>query len=150
MILFLVAGIAETKRIPFDIPEGESEIIGYFVEYSSMKFGMFMFADFVETILISALLTTLFFGGWQVPYLSETGFAFPWGGSFAIHPWLVEGARVMSFIVKVAFFCWLQMMIRWTLPRFRFDQLMHLGWKILLPLSLANTVVTAVIVMWLG
>ena len=77
-LLFLVAGMAETKRIPFDLPEGESEIIGYFVEYSSMKFGAFFMTDFVETILMAALLTTLFFGGWQVPYLQPDGFHFPW------------------------------------------------------------------------
>lgn len=84
LFLFLVAGIAETKRIPYDIPEGESEIIGYFVEYSGMKFGMFYFTDFLETILIACLTTTLFFGGWQVPYLYRAGFYFPWvegGGS---------------------------------------------------------------------
>ncbi|GAB4329079.1 MAG: NADH-quinone oxidoreductase subunit NuoH [Candidatus Zixiibacteriota bacterium] len=149
-LLFLVAGIAETKRIPFDIPEGESEIIGFFVEYSSMKFGMFMFADFIETVLISSLLTTFFFGGWQVPYLMDSGFVFPWGGTWNLSVWLVEFLRIGAFIAKVAFFCWLLMLIRWTLPRFRFDQLMNLGWKVLLPLSLANTVVTAAVVLWIG
>ncbi|HWO56488.1 MAG TPA: complex I subunit 1 family protein [bacterium] len=148
-LLFMIAGIAENKRIPFDIPEGESEIIGFFLEYSSMKFGMFMFADFIETVLIASLLTTFFFGGWQVPYLADTGFVFPWGGRWDLNVWLVEGMRVISFIVKVCLFCWLLMLIRWTLPRFRFDQLMNLGWKVLLPLSLANTIVTAAIVLWL-
>jgi NADH-quinone oxidoreductase subunit H len=150
LILFLTAGIAETKRIPFDIPEGESEIIGFFVEYSSMKFGMFMFTDFIETILISSLVTTFFFGGWQAPYLTDTGFVFPWGGTWNLGMWVVESMRVLSFIVKVAFFCWFLMLVRWTLPRFRFDQLMNLGWKILLPLSLINTMITAVLVLWLG
>lgn len=149
-LLFLVAGIAETKRIPFDIPEGESEIIGFFVEYSSMKFGMFMFADFIETVLISALVTTFFCGGWQVPYLVDAGFAFPWGGTLDLSSWIVESMRVAAFVVKVAFFCWLLMLVRWTLPRFRFDQLMNLGWKILLPLSLANTIITAAVVLWIG
>ncbi|MBI3873130.1 MAG: NADH-quinone oxidoreductase subunit H [candidate division Zixibacteria bacterium] len=149
-LLFLTAGIAETKRIPFDLPEGESEIIGFFVEYSSMKFGMFMFADFIETVLIAALVTTFFFGGWQVPYLADSGFVFPWGSSWHLGMWMVEGMRVGAFILKVLSFCWLLMLIRWTLPRFRFDQLMHLGWKILLPLSLANTLATAAIVLWLG
>jgi NADH-quinone oxidoreductase subunit H len=148
-LLFLVAGIAETKRIPFDIPEGESEIIGFFLEYSSMKFGMFMFTDFIETVLISSLLTTFFFGGWQVPYLADAGFVFPWGSTWDLNIWVVEILRVLSFIVKVCAFCWLLMLIRWTLPRFRFDQLMNLGWKILLPLSLANTLVTAALVLWL-
>lgn len=149
-LLFLVAGIAETKRIPFDIPEGESEIIGFFLEYSSMKFGMFMFTDFIETILISSLLTTFFFGGWQVPYLADAGFVFPWGSTWDLNMWAVEGMRIIAFIVKVCFFCWLLMLIRWTLPRFRFDQLMNLGWKVLLPLSLLNTLVTAAIVLWLS
>ncbi|MEW5876035.1 MAG: complex I subunit 1 family protein [Candidatus Zixiibacteriota bacterium] len=148
--LFLTAGIAETKRIPFDMPEGESEIIGFFVEYSSMKFGMFMFAEFVGQILIASLVTTFFFGGWQVPYLADAGFAFPWGGTIPMSAWVVESLRVISFIGKVAFFCWLQMLIRWTLPRFRFDQLMNLGWKVLLPLSLVNAVVTAIVVLWIG
>jgi NADH-quinone oxidoreductase subunit H len=150
LLLFMTAAIAETKRIPFDIPEGESEIIGFFVEYSSMKFGMFMFADFIEQILVAAMVTTFFFGGWQVPYLGDTGFAFPWGTTWDLNTWVVESLRVAAFVVKVSFFCWLQMLIRWTLPRFRFDQLMNLGWKVLLPLSLANTLATAVIVLWVG
>ncbi len=149
LILFFTAGVAETKRIPFDIPEGESEIIGFFLEYSSMKFGMFMFADFIEQILIASLVTTFFFGGWQVPYLANSGFVFPWGTVWSLNEWVVELMRVASFVVKVGFFCWLQMLIRWTLPRFRFDQLMNLGWKGLLPLSLANALVTAVVVLWL-
>lgn len=149
-LLFMTAAIAETKRIPFDIPEGESEIIGFFLEYSSMKFGMFMFADFIEQILVASMVTTFFFGGWQVPYLGDGGFVFPWGSTWDMNTWLVESLRVISFVLKVSFFCWLQMLIRWTLPRFRFDQLMNLGWKILLPLSLANALVTAIIVLWIG
>ncbi len=148
LFLFLVAGIAETKRIPYDVPEGESEIIGYFVEYSGMKFGMFYFTDFVETILIAALATTLFFGGWQVPYLDRAGFYFPWvdGGvtpAILLPHLLVVFLQISSFTMKVLFFCWLFMTIRWTLPRFRYDQLMHLGWKIVFPLSLANLILTA-------
>ena len=83
-VLFVAAGMAETKRVPFDLPEGESEIIGYFVEYSSMKFGAFFMTDFVETILIAALIATLFFGGWQVPYLQSDGFHLPWGSVHAL------------------------------------------------------------------
>ncbi len=137
LLLFLAAGIAETKRIPYDIPEGESEIVGYFVEYSGMKFGMFYFTDFLETILIACLTTTLFFGGWQVPYLDR----------LALPGLLVTLIQVGAFTFKVCFFCWLFMTIRWTLPRFRYDQLMHLGWKIIFPLSLANLVVTALILL---
>lgn len=152
LILFLAAGIAETKRIPYDIPEGESEIIGYFVEYSGMKFGMFYFTDFLETILIACLTSALFFGGWQVPYLYRGGFYFPWveGGNVPtlLLPHLVVVLlQVSAFVVKVCFFCWLFMTIRWTLPRFRYDQLMRLGWKIIFPLSLFNLLVTAAVLL---
>lgn len=133
LLLFLTAGIAETKRIPYDVPEGESEIVGYFVEYSGMKFGMFYFTDFLETILIACLTTTLFFGGWQVPGLHL----------LRLPDLVVTLVQVLAFILKVCFFCWLFMSIRWTLPRFRYDQLMHLGWKIVFPLSLVNLLVTA-------
>jgi NADH-quinone oxidoreductase subunit H len=146
-LLFLVAGIAETKRIPFDLPEGESEIIGYFVEYSSMKFGAFFMTDFVETILIAALIATLFFGGWQVPYLQADGFHLPGGGTLEIAPLLVTLLQMASFFFKVVFFCWFLLLIRWTLPRFRYDQLMHLGWKVLLPLSVLNIFVTGFILL---
>jgi NADH-quinone oxidoreductase subunit H len=141
-LLFLVAGVAETKRVPFDLPEGESEIIGYFLEYSSMKFGAFFMTDFVETILIAALLATLFFGGWQVPYLQADGFHFPWGGALALSGLAVAVLQMSAFALKVVFFCWFLLLIRWTLPRFRYDQLMHLGWKILLPLSVLNIFAT--------
>ncbi|MBI4437053.1 MAG: NADH-quinone oxidoreductase subunit H [Candidatus Omnitrophica bacterium] len=143
-LLFFVAAMAETKRIPFDLPEGESEIIGYFVEYSGMKFGMFFLTDFLETVLLSCMMATLFFGGWQVPYLYPEGFHFPWGSLWSMpHLWVIL-LGIASFTLKVVFFCWLLMTIRWTLPRFRYDQLMRLGWKIILPLSLINIVVTAI------
>ena len=148
--LFLTAATAETKRTPFDLPEGESEIIGYFVEYSGMKFGMFFLADLVETVLVAALMTTLFFGGWQVPYLHTDGFYFPWGAHIAMTNLPVVILGVLSFFAKVAFFIWLLMAVRWTLPRFRYDQLMNLGWKILLPVSLINIAVTAVVLTLLG
>ncbi|MBI3307688.1 MAG: NADH-quinone oxidoreductase subunit H [Candidatus Omnitrophica bacterium] len=141
--LFLAAGIAETKRIPYDMPEGESEIVGYFTEYSGMKFGMFYFADYVETIMIAALTTTLFFGGWQIPYLMQDGFHFPWGTEVLIPHLGVAALQIGSFTFKVIFFCWLFMTVRWTLPRFRYDQLMELGWKGIFPISLANLVLTA-------
>jgi NADH-quinone oxidoreductase subunit H len=143
-ILFMAAVIAETKRVPFDLPEGESEIIGYHLEYSGMKFGMFMMTDFVETIMAAGILTTLFFGGWQIPFLLEDGFHFPFGVIFLLPHLLVAVLQFLSFMVKVLFFCWFLMLIRWTLPRFRYDHVMKLGWKIMLPLSLANILVTAV------
>ncbi|MBP1623023.1 MAG: nuoH [Acidobacteria bacterium] len=146
-ILFVTAGMAETKRIPFDLPEGESEIIGYFVEYSSMKFGAFFMADFVETILIAALIATLFFGGWQVPYLQPDGFHLPGGFSLALPHLLVVLLQVAAFAFKVVFFCWFLLLIRWTLPRFRYDQLMRLGWKFLLPVSILNIFITALVLL---
>jgi NADH-quinone oxidoreductase subunit H len=147
-ILFLVAGFAETKRVPFDLPEGESEIIGYFLEYSSMKFIAFMMTDFVETILIAALLATLFFGGWQVPYLQADGFHMPWGSVWVLSALTVTLLQVVSLALKVLFFCWFLLLIRWTLPRFRYDQLMRLGWKILLPLSILNVFVTGLVLVF--
>ena len=148
-VLFLVAGFAETKRIPFDLPEGESEIIGYFLEYSSMKFGAFFMTDFVETILIAALIASMFFGGWQVPYLQPDGFHFPWGSSITLSHWTVTLLQIVAFAIKVFFFCWFLLLIRWTLPRFRYDQLMHLGWKILLPISVLNIFVTGLVLVLL-
>jgi NADH-quinone oxidoreductase subunit H len=147
-LLFLVAGIAETKRIPFDLPEGESEIIGYFVEYSSMKFGVFMLTDFIETALIAALVTTLFFGGWQVPYLMGDGFLLPGGFHFALGGLTVSILQVSAYGLKVLILCWFLLLVRWTLPRFRYDQLMRLGWKMVFPLSLVNLLVTSLVVLW--
>ena len=149
-IIFLTAALAETKRLPFDLPEGESEIIGYFVEYSGMKFGMFFLTDFLETIMVACLATTLFFGGWQVPYLMPDGFHFPWGGEFLIPNFAYVLLGVGSFVVKVVIFCWFFMQLRWTLPRFRYDQLMSLGWKGLFPIAVINVVVTAVVLVLFG
>jgi NADH-quinone oxidoreductase subunit H len=141
--IFVTAALAETKRIPFDLPEGESEIIGYFVEYSGMKFGMFFLTDFLETILVASLATTLFFGGWQIPYLQPDGFHFPWGGELLMPNWLYVLLGFASFSVKGLTFCFIFMQLRWTLPRFRYDQLMTLGWKGLFPISVANILATA-------
>ena len=143
--VFFLAGLAETKRVPFDMPEGESEIIGFYTEYGGLKFGLFMFTDFLEVILLSALATTLFFGGWQVPWLGAGGFVFPWGGSLEVAPWAVTVLQVLAFNLKVFFFCWLQVLIRWTYPRFRYDQLMDFGWKVLVPLGVVNILATGLI-----
>jgi NADH-quinone oxidoreductase subunit H len=148
-LLFITAGMAETKRIPFDLPEGESEIIGYFVEYSSLKVGAFMMTDFVETILIAALIATLFFGGWQVPYLQSDGFHLPWGSFHALPHLLVSLLQIAAFAFKVFCFCWFLLLVRWTLPRFRYDQLMRLGWKFLLPISILNIFITAFILLFI-
>jgi len=150
-ILFLTAGIASTKRIPFDTPEGESEIIGYFVEYSGMKFGMFAMADFLETVVIAGMTTSLFLGGWQVPYLYAEGLRFPWGATLALPHGLVTALQVGSFMLKVVVMIFFMMLIRWTLPRFRYDQAMRLGWLGLFPLSVLNIVLTgALLLLWDG
>ena len=149
-VLFLTAGIAATKRIPFDMPEGESEIIGYFVEYSGMKFGMFAMADFLETVVIAGMTTSLFLGGWQIPYLAADGFHFPWGAGLRITPVLVAVLQVGSFVVKVSAMIFFMMLIRWTLPRFRYDQAMRLGWLGLFPLSILNVVLTGAVILLLG
>jgi NADH-quinone oxidoreductase subunit H len=146
-VLFLFAGMAETKRTPFDLPEGESEIVGYFVEYSSLKFGMFFMTDFIETILIAALITTLFFGGWQIPYLQSSGFQLPGGSFHALPSLLITVLQIVSFALKVLFFSWFLLLIRWTLPRLRYDQLMRLGWKYMLPVSVLNIFITALILL---
>lgn len=144
-IIFLFAALAETKRAPFDMPEGESEIIGFFAEYSGLKWGMFMMTDFMEIIIVSCLLTTLFFGGWQVPWMAADGFHFPWGGQWLLPHGIIVAFQVLAFNFKVIFFCWFQILVRWTYPRFRYDQVMALGWKLLIPLSLVNIVVTAIV-----
>ncbi len=143
--VFFLAGLAETKRVPFDLPEGESEIIGFYTEYGGLKFGLFMFTDFLELIVLSAMATTLFFGGWQVPWLGAGGFDFPWGGGIRLAPWAVTVLRVLAFNLKVFFFCWLQILIRWTYPRFRYDQVMDFGWKFLVPAGAANILVTGLV-----
>jgi NADH-quinone oxidoreductase subunit H len=138
-VLFFTAAIAETKRAPFDLPEGEPEIVGYFVEYSGLRFGMFFLGEFIEVVFASAVIVTVFFGGWHVPYLDR----------FTLPEWLTIAVQLGAWGFKVVFFCWLQLLIRWTLPRFRPDQLMALGWKKLLPLSLANVMATAAVVLWM-
>ncbi len=149
-ILFFTAAIAETKRAPFDLPEGEPEIVGYFVEYSGLRFGMFFLGEFIEVVFASAIIVTVFFGGWDVPFLYYDGWHFDFLG-IASNPWphgVVVLIQIVAWTLKVIFFCWLQLLIRWTLPRFRPDQLMRLGWTKLLPLSLLNVMVTALVILW--
>lgn len=213
-LLFLVASFAETNRTPFDLPEGESELVaGYHVEYSSMKFALFMMGEYIAIIVASAVIVSLFFGGWQVPflttedlingapeYLKIVGFAFAavsilagilllsrfrpkkypdarryevlvlgipailagaavgalmsaydpatfpeWGGSV-----FAAAAQVVTFLAKVFLSCFFFIWVRWTLPRFRYDQLMRFGWKGMLPLALANIMITGVILLVMG
>jgi NADH-quinone oxidoreductase subunit H len=148
--LFFVIMMAETKRAPFNAPEGESEIVaGYFTEFSSMKFGVIQLSEYIATVFVGALVSTLFLGGWQIPWLYADGFHF---GTEAAEPtlalpyWLVVMLRIVAFALKTLLLVWLQFMLRWTLPSFRYDQIMTLGWKVLLPLSLLNLFVTAFVV----
>jgi NADH-quinone oxidoreductase subunit H len=146
--LFFAAALAESKRIPFDLPEAESEIVaGFHTEYSGGKFLMFFAGEFAEMVTAAGLLTTLFFGGWQVPYLLPDGFHFPWGGSLLLSHLGVVTLQVGTFLMKLVLFCWIFILLRWTLPRFRYDQVMRLGWKILLPLALANLIGTAILIL---
>ena len=142
-ILFLTAAIAENKRIPFDLPEAESELIaGYFTEYSAMKMGLFMFAEFIEIAIIGALFTTLFLGGYNLPFMTDSGFVLPGGHALPMSHGAVVATQLLVFLAKVLLMCSFQILVRWSLPRFRYDQVLHFAWKFLLPLTLANLVVT--------
>jgi NADH-quinone oxidoreductase subunit H len=144
-LVFFAAAFAETKRAPFDVPEGESEIIGYFVEYSGMKFGLFMISEFAEVVILSAVTTALFLGGWNI------GFGFDSTLTRALTQanlgWLLGAIYATIFWVKVLILCYIQLAIRWTFPRFRYDQIQTLGWKILLPLALTNIFVTGALIL---
>jgi len=132
-IIFLIAVYAETNRLPFDLSEAEQELVGgYHTEYSSIKFSMFFMAEYANMITAAALTVTLFFGGWDVPLINETSLGI-WGTLLS----------VSSFILKMGFFLFLFIWVRWTFPRFRYDQLMKLGWKVMLPIALLNIFITA-------
>jgi NADH-quinone oxidoreductase subunit H len=131
-LVYLVAGIAETNRAPFDFPEAEQELVaGYHTEYSSMSFAMFFLAEYINMVAVSAVATNLFLGGWHGPFLPE------WLG------WL-------WFLIKVGAVLFLYVWVRWTLPRYRYDQLMLFGWKVLLPIAVVNLLATAAFVLWFG
>jgi NADH-quinone oxidoreductase subunit H len=152
--IFFAASIAETKRVPFDAPEGESEIVaGYFTEYTVMKMGMFALGELVEVVTSSALLVTIFLGGWQFPFVQNAGFFFDHFGLHIHWYWshlAVVIAGALTFPLKVLLVVFLQMTIRWTLPRFRYDQIMKLGWQVLLPLSLLNIFITGVVLLFVN
>ncbi|HEX5066668.1 MAG TPA: complex I subunit 1 family protein [Myxococcota bacterium] len=149
-LMFLTTIMAENKRPPFDTPEGESEIIaGYHLEYSGMRFGLFFMSEFIEVVVIAGLVATLFLGGWALPWLSQETIVGTVSRLF--NPEFATGLCAIlhftTFMLKVVFMIWLQMALRWTLPRFRYDQVMDLCWKILLPLSIANILVTGFVLL---
>jgi NADH-quinone oxidoreductase subunit H len=139
--IFFICALAECNRTPFDLPEAENELnFGYHQEYSSMKLGFYLFSEYINMFMSGVVMATLFFGGWDIPFVDEAALGNAW--------WV----GLLSFLVLMAksvFFIFLFMWIRWTIPRFRYDQLMNLGWKKLLPLALANMVITAVVVLLL-
>ena len=137
--IFLICAFAECNRTPFDLPEAENELIGgYHTEYSSMKLGFYLFAEYINMFVSSVIMATLFFGGYDVPFLDESLYNPNW---MAI-------AGVAALMIKVCMFIFLFMWIRWTIPRFRYDQLMHLGWRILIPLALFNMLVTGALILY--
>jgi NADH-quinone oxidoreductase subunit H len=139
-LIFLVCAFAECNRTPFDLPEAESELnMGYHQEYSSMKLGFYLFAEYINMFISSAVMATLYFGGYDVPFLNESN----------LDPNIAAIIGLAAFMAKIVFFIFLFMWVRWTIPRFRYDQLMNLGWKKLLPLALVNMLVTAAVMLWL-
>jgi NADH-quinone oxidoreductase subunit H len=139
-LIFFASAFAETKRAPFDLPEGESEIVGYFLEYSGMQFGLMMLAEFVEIVVLSAMTVAVFFGGWHPILFEETLRA-------KLSPLGFAAIGAGAFLGKMVVLMWVQMLIRWVLPRFRYDQIQKLCWKILLPAALVNIFVTAAAVL---
>ena len=139
-LIFIICAFAETNRAPFDLPECESELVGgYHTEYSSMKLGFYLFAEYINMFISSAIIATLYFGGYNMPFI----------GRFVHDPNMLAILGTLFLFCKIFFFIFLFMWVRWTLPRFRYDQLMNLGWKGLIPLAIANIGITG-IVMWLN
>ncbi len=139
-LLFLVSSFAETNRQPFDLPEAEPELVGgYHTEYSSMKFALFFLSEYANIITASAVMTVLFLGGWHVPFVDTLG----------LSPLVMTIVGVVAFTLKVVGFLFMFIWVRWSIPRFRYDQLMNLGWKVLLPLGIANIILTALEKMYL-
>ncbi len=144
-LIFLICVFAECNRTPFDLPEAENELnFGYHQEYSSMKLGLYLFAEYVNMFISSAVVSTLFFGGYDIPFVNEATLVLSLG---------VNTVAMLGFVAlfaKILFFLFLFIWVRWTIPRFRYDQLMDLGWKKLIPLALANMLITAVVILWLN
>lgn len=139
-LIFLVCAFAECNRTPFDLPEAENELnFGYHQEYSSMKLGFYLFAEYINMFISSAIMATLFFGGYDMPFVDES----------SMNPNLAALLGITALLFKVIFFIFLFMWVRWTIPRFRYDQLMNLGWKVMIPLALVNMLLTGGIILWL-
>ena len=140
-IIFLICAFAETNRAPFDLPECETELVGgYHTEYSSMKLGFYLFAEYINMFISSAIISTLYFGGYNMPFI----------GRFIHNPNILSMAGSIFFFGKIFFFIFFFMWVRWTLPRFRYDQLMTLGWKKLIPLSIINIFITGLVMWYFG
>lgn len=148
-LILWICSFAETNRLPFDLPEGESELVaGYHTEYSGLKFGLFMMGEYVAMMLASAFLTTLFFGGYNLPFMDQDTLRMAimdFGFENPMASWIQGAIQFATFALKVGIFMWVFVWVRWTLPRFRYDQLMDLGWKVLLPLGILNAVGTMVV-----
>jgi NADH-quinone oxidoreductase subunit H len=137
--IFLICSFAECNRTPFDLPEAENELIGgYHTEYSSMKLGFYLFSEYINMFISSVIMATLFFGGYDMPFVDETNFS----------PNIAALIGIIALMAKVVMFIFLFMWVRWTIPRFRYDQLMHLGWRILIPLALFNMLATGAFILY--
>jgi NADH-quinone oxidoreductase subunit H len=143
-ITFMIASFAETNRLPFDLPEAEPELVGgYHTEYTGMKFGLFFLAEYANVITSSAVTVTLFFGGWHLPYAEQ------WG----LSPLMLSLVQILTFLTKVILLVLFFIIVRWTIPRFRYDQLMRIGWKVMLPMAIANFLLTGLVILglqWFG
>jgi NADH-quinone oxidoreductase subunit H len=138
-LIFIICAFAECNRTPFDLPEAENELIGgYHTEYSSMKLGFYLFAEYINMFISSVIMATLFFGGYDMPFVNEA----------LLSPNMAALVGVAALMAKVVFFLFLFMWVRWTIPRFRYDQLMHLGWRILIPLALFNMLATGAVILF--
>jgi NADH-quinone oxidoreductase subunit H len=143
-LIFFICALAECNRTPFDLPEAENELnFGYHQEYSSMKLGFYLFAEYINMFISSVVMATLFWGGYDVPLVNDAALGHSLGGN------VLAILQVFSLLFKTGMFIFTFMWIRWTIPRFRYDQLMNLGWKNLVPLSLVNMIVTAATILWL-
>jgi NADH-quinone oxidoreductase subunit H len=143
-VTFLIASFAETNRLPFDLPEAEPELVGgYHTEYTGMKFGLFFLAEYASVITTSAVTVTLFFGGWHLPFAEQ------WG----LSPLMLSIIQMLAFLAKVILLVLFFIIVRWTIPRFKYNQLMRIGWKVMLPIAIANFLLTGLVILclqWFG